>query len=76
MTIFLQEPRDLSIQDAALRMQAGALTAVRLVESCLERIRAHEATLRAWVVVRRDEAELGRTGERRTKSGGLSHSLR
>ncbi len=72
----MQEPRDLSIQDAAMQMKAGALTAVRLVESCLERIRVREATVRAWVVVRRDEAELGRTGERRTKSGGPSHALR
>ncbi len=47
----MQEPRDLTIQDAVLQMQAGELTAVGLVESCLERIRAREATVRAWVEV-------------------------
>src|SRR5574342_929101 len=47
----MQEPRDLSIQDAALPMKAGALTAVRLVESCLERICVREAAVRAWVEV-------------------------
>ena len=47
----MQEPRDLTIQDAILRMQAGELTAEGLVESCLERIRVREATVRAWVEV-------------------------
>jgi aspartyl-tRNA(Asn)/glutamyl-tRNA(Gln) amidotransferase subunit A len=47
----VQEPRDLTVQDAALRMKAGDLTAGRLVESCLERIRGRDAEIRAWVEV-------------------------
>lgn len=50
----MQEPRDLTIGEAARRMRAGELTAVRLVESCLERIHARESVVRAWVEV--DEA--------------------
>ncbi|MFB3817919.1 MAG: amidase [Candidatus Methylomirabilales bacterium] len=50
----MEEPRDLTVQEAARRLQAGELTAVRLVESCLERIHAREAVVRAWVEV--DEA--------------------
>ncbi len=45
------EPRDLTIQEAVRCTRAGRLTAVRLVESCLERIHAREATVRAWVEV-------------------------
>jgi len=45
------EPRELTIQKAARRMRAGELTAVKLVESCLERIHTGDATIRAWVEV-------------------------
>ncbi len=52
----MPEPRNLTIPEAARRMRAGDLTVVRLVESCLERIQARDATIRAWVEVSEEAA--------------------
>lgn len=45
---------DLGVTEAAAQVRAGTLSPVALVEACLERIRAHDARLRAWAYV--DEA--------------------
>jgi aspartyl-tRNA(Asn)/glutamyl-tRNA(Gln) amidotransferase subunit A len=45
-----------TIPAAVAAMRAGDLTAVRLVESCLERIRARDPLIRAWVEVSEDAA--------------------
>lgn len=49
-------PRELTIQEAALRMKTGELTAVGLLESCLEGIHAREAIVQAWVEVDEEAA--------------------
>jgi hypothetical protein len=77
----MQEPRDLTIQDAALQMKARELTAVGLVESCLERIQTREATVRAWVEVYEEAASTRRETaiwRRGRVDGGAAprHSLR
>jgi len=54
----MAEPTELSIHEAAQRIRAGDLTALRLAESCLERIHAREPVLRVWVEVY-TEAALG-----------------
>lgn len=52
----MREPRELTITEAAERIKTGKLTAERLVESCLERIRAREETIHAWVEVYEKQA--------------------
>jgi Asp-tRNA(Asn)/Glu-tRNA(Gln) amidotransferase A subunit family amidase len=52
----MREPRELTIREAGRLMQAGELTAERLLESCLERIHAREEVIRAWVEVYEREA--------------------
>ena len=73
------EPRELTIREAGELMQAGGLTAERLLESCLERIDAREGTIHAWVEVsdrealaeaRRCDREL-RAGNRRGPLHGI-----
>ncbi len=44
----------LGVTDTVAQIRAGTLSPVELVEACLERIRVHEARLRAWTYV--DEA--------------------
>jgi aspartyl-tRNA(Asn)/glutamyl-tRNA(Gln) amidotransferase subunit A len=50
------EPRELTIREAVEAMRTGGLTAEALLESCLERIRSREATVKAWVEVYEGEA--------------------
>jgi aspartyl-tRNA(Asn)/glutamyl-tRNA(Gln) amidotransferase subunit A len=52
----MREPRELTIREAGELMQAGGLTAERLVESCLERVHAREGAVHAWVEVYEREA--------------------
>jgi Asp-tRNA(Asn)/Glu-tRNA(Gln) amidotransferase A subunit family amidase len=47
----MRAPRELTIREAVAGLRAGALTAEVLVASCLERIRAREEEVRAWVEV-------------------------
>lgn len=51
----MQDAHKLSITEAHGLMSAGKLTAVQLAESCLARIAAREADVRAWVHVNVDE---------------------
>ena len=52
----IQNSRELTIRAAIRGMRNGGLTARQLVASCLERIRAREETIHAWVEVYADEA--------------------
>jgi Asp-tRNA(Asn)/Glu-tRNA(Gln) amidotransferase A subunit family amidase len=52
----MSEPRELTIAGAGEQMQAGKLTAERLLESCLERIHTREGVVHAWVEVYEREA--------------------
>lgn len=66
----MPEPRNLTIRDAVRRTRAGTLTAEELVASCLERIRAREATIRAWVEVSEQTAlEEARLCDREANAG-------
>jgi len=66
----MTEPRDLTISEALNRIGRGELTAVALLESCLERIRQREETVRAWVSVHADKAlEEARRQDRQMQSG-------
>jgi len=47
----MTEPREWSIREAVDRMKSGELTAERLLESCLERIRSREQVIHAWVEI-------------------------
>jgi aspartyl-tRNA(Asn)/glutamyl-tRNA(Gln) amidotransferase subunit A len=46
-----------TIQAAAEQIRRGSLSAVNLLESCLERIDRHEDKVRAWVFVDREQAQ-------------------
>ncbi|MBI4253969.1 MAG: hypothetical protein HY616_02755, partial [Candidatus Rokubacteria bacterium] len=48
------DPAALGVEEAAERIRAGALDPVALVDACLERIRALDGRLQAWIHV--DEA--------------------
>lgn len=52
----MDQPRDLTIVQAAREMRAGELTAEALVLSCLERIETREPEIQAWVYVDREHA--------------------
>lgn len=52
----MREPREMTVREALARMKSGELTAERLVESCLDRIRAREGVVHAWVEVYEKEA--------------------
>ena len=52
----MREPRELTIREAAELLNAGEITAERLIESCLERIHAREGVIHAWVEVYENEA--------------------
>ncbi len=52
----MREPRELTIREAVSRMNAGELTAEKLMESCLERIHAREGIIHAWVEVYASQA--------------------
>lgn len=52
----MREPRELTIREAGERMKSGALKAGELLESCLERIRAREGVVHAWVEVYEKDA--------------------
>ena len=52
----MREPRTLSLGEAAAGMRAGSLTAEGLVASCLDRIRARDGVIRAWVEVNAEAA--------------------
>lgn len=52
----MPEPRELPLREALLQMQSGKLTAEKLLESCLEWIRAREGVVHAWVEVYEKEA--------------------
>jgi len=42
---------DLGVQAAAAAIRSGELTATALVDACLDRIRALDSTLKAWILV-------------------------
>lgn len=52
----MNQPRDLSIVQAAQLMRQGEITAEALVMSCLERIETREPEIQAWVYVDREHA--------------------
>jgi len=52
----MREPRELTIGEAAAGMRAGEMTAEGLVGSCLERLVARDAEIRAWVEVHAEAA--------------------
>src|SRR5215510_13090814 len=45
------DPAELGAREAQFMIREGSLSPVTLVEACLERIRAHDRTLEAWVHV-------------------------
>jgi len=45
------DPAELGAREAQFMIREGSLSPVALVEACLERIRAHDRTLEAWVHV-------------------------
>jgi len=49
-------PYELKIHEARAAIQAGALTSLQLVNSCLERIDRFEESIHAWAVVDRERA--------------------
>ena len=51
-----KKPFDLTITEATAAIAAGELTAVQLVDSCLERIDALEEKILAWALVDREGA--------------------
>jgi Asp-tRNA(Asn)/Glu-tRNA(Gln) amidotransferase A subunit family amidase len=58
----MTEPRDLTLYRAGEELRRGNFSAVDLLESCLERIRAREDTVQAWANLYAEEAlELART---------------
>src|SRR5258708_15830702 len=70
-----QELHEASALELARRLDAGEITAERIVEACLARIAAREPTVRAWIHLDRDGAlamarQLDRGGRR-----GLLHAI-
>ena len=66
----MQEPSNLTVKEAARRIKAGELTAVELLESCLERIHARNAIVQAWVEVYEAAAlEEARRCDQETRQG-------
>jgi Asp-tRNA(Asn)/Glu-tRNA(Gln) amidotransferase A subunit family amidase len=63
----------LGVREAAFRVQAGELTAATLVDACLDKIRALDATLHAWAYVDGDGA---RAAARALDAGGARGVLR
>ncbi len=69
------EPFELSASDAATRIDSGSLTVEALIESCIGRIEAREADVRAW---KHFDLEAARTQARTLDKGpkrGLLHGL-
>ena len=52
----MSEPCEFTIMEALKRIRSGELTAMDLLDSCLERIRQREKTIQAWVSVNKDMA--------------------
>lgn len=52
----MSAPRDLSVYDALRKLRKRKLSAVDLIDSCLERIAAREPHVRAWVQVHAEAA--------------------
>jgi aspartyl-tRNA(Asn)/glutamyl-tRNA(Gln) amidotransferase subunit A len=68
--------RDLTIYEAAHKLRKRKLSAVELMESCLERISAREPHIRAWVRVYADEAlALAKKLDRKAKRGHFAGPL-
>ncbi len=70
-----RELHEASALELARRLDAGEITAERIVEACLARIAAREPTVRAWIHLDRDGAlamarQLDRGGRR-----GLLHAI-
>jgi aspartyl-tRNA(Asn)/glutamyl-tRNA(Gln) amidotransferase subunit A len=75
----MRKPRELTIGEAAAGMRAGEMTAEGLVASCLERLAARDAEIRAWVEVHA-EAALAEARECDREAGqgrwrGLLHGI-
>ena len=69
------EPFELSASDAATRIDSSSLTVEALIESCIGRIEAREADVRAW---KHFDLEAARTQARTLDKGpkrGLLHGL-
>ena len=72
----MMEPRELTIREAGEGIKNGTLTAVALVESCLERIHGREETVQAWAEVYEKEAlEEARRQDREFQAGAWSGPL-
>ena len=66
----MKAPRELTIREAGEKMRAGALTAERLLESCLERIHTREGCVHAWAEVYEKEAlDEARLADREMRAG-------
>jgi len=72
----VSHPHELSATEAGAAIRAGRLTAAALLQSCLERIDAVEARVRAWVTVDRDGArETARQLDEEARAGRLRGPL-
>jgi aspartyl-tRNA(Asn)/glutamyl-tRNA(Gln) amidotransferase subunit A len=78
------DPTDLSVSEAARRIEDGTLTPSALLEACLQRIAAAEAAVRAWVAVdeagaratARERSEEARAGRRRGPLHGIPVAIK
>ncbi len=65
------KPRDMTISEASAHIATGALSPVTLMESLLERIRALESSLKAWVTLDEHGAlDAARVAKREIESSG------
>ena len=79
-----KKPCDLTITEAAAAIAAGELTALQLVNSCLERIDALEEKIKAWALLDREGAlaaarrldEELRRGQRRGPLHGIPMGIK
>jgi Asp-tRNA(Asn)/Glu-tRNA(Gln) amidotransferase A subunit family amidase len=69
------EAARLTALDARRRIDAGLMTASRLVAACLDRIEARESDVQAWEYVDRDEARKQAQALDAGPSRGLLHGL-
>ena len=61
---------NMTLTEAAAAVRERCVSPIELVRRCLERIEAHDATLRAWITVCADEAlAQARTAEEALRSG-------
>jgi Asp-tRNA(Asn)/Glu-tRNA(Gln) amidotransferase A subunit family amidase len=68
-------PNEATAVELARRLEAGELTAERIVHACLERIAAREPTVRAWTHLDRDGALAAARRLDRAGRTGLLHGI-